>query len=364
MWNDFIDNIPRGGGKTTDVGSSSTSASNDGENSQLQGRLLLCLVALLYGTLNVSLRLIYQLPDPPSVAVLSATRGWLATGCFVPLLAFDQKKKEKETTEDNNQTASVGTRSSFWMAGLELAIWNFLAQGLLNIGLLSTGSARASFLTQTSVVMTPLISFVSGQVVPWTVWVGCTIALGGLTLLSGGGGSDVAATAAGSSMLSFSQGDWWVLGGALSWSFYLFRLSKISSKFQEIPLQATKTLLLAVLYSIWVVGSPGGISSIIGASWTTNIVAWLTLLYSALGPGTIADVVQQQGQKYVSASEANVLLSMEPVFAAICAWLLLGEISTTKELIGGGFILIAALVATTSPSSSSSSPNTESESKS
>ena len=80
--------------------------------------------------------------------------------------------------------------------------------------------------------------------------------------------------------------------------------------------------------------------------WVTHILAWIALLYSALGPGTMADVLQQVGQKDVSAAEANVILSMEPVFSAICAYLLLGEITTTQESIGGSLIVLAALVTT------------------
>ena len=78
-----------------------------------------------------------------------------------------------------------------------------------------------------------------------------------------------------------------------------------------------------------------------------NPMIWLLLFYSAIGPGTIADVVQQQGQtKVASASESNIILSLEPVCTAICAYLLLGETTTLVETIGGGLILAAALIAT------------------
>jgi hypothetical protein len=124
-----------------------------------------------------------------------------------------------------------------------LAVWNFGAQGLL-----STGIARASFLTQTSVVLTPSSLF-AGQQDKIIVWFGCAVALGGLTLLSGGGGGIGSGISGGLSLaLSLSMGD---IGGALCWSFYLFRLSAIGNRFDEINLQACKTTILAVLYSAW-----------------------------------------------------------------------------------------------------------------
>uniref|UniRef100_A0A6U3BKJ9 EamA domain-containing protein n=1 Tax=Entomoneis paludosa TaxID=265537 RepID=A0A6U3BKJ9_9STRA len=213
------------------------------------------------------------------------------------------------------------------------------------MGLLCTGSARASFLTQTSVVLTPLLSVatIGPQSVASAVWWGCGIALGGLTLLSG-----VTTTAGDGGVLSmaFSQGDLLVLGGALSWSGYLFRLSQIAGQhsYSEINLQAIKTGFLALFYSAWLLMeiTTTGVSW----AWAGNLAAWGALLFSALGPGTLADVLQQQGQKHVTAAEANVLLSMEPVFAAVFAFVLLGEVTTWTETLGGGLILLAALVAT------------------
>lgn len=131
---------------------------------------------------------------------------------------------------------------------------------------------------------------------------------------------------------------------------YLFRLSRIGQKFDEVNLQFAKTALLAILYTIWMVFelvlSPSLLPVSSPFAWLLSGSALTVLMYSALGPGTIADVSQQQGQKYVSASEANVILSMEPVFAALTAWLVLGEVTTVQELIGGGIILLAALIAT------------------
>jgi len=300
--------------------------------------MLLLLVALLYGTLNVSLRLVYNMPNPPSASVLSASRGWMAALCFLPPLLF---------SSNTSQYSKVNTSSrSLFTAGFELAFWNFGSQAFLNLGLLTISSARASFLTQTSVVLTPLISVLSGQPVPLSVWGACLLALCGLGILSGSGGS------AAGGLLTFSGGDWLVLAGSLCWSFYLFRMSKLAIKFigREFSLQAAKTGIMAVFYSIWLglsmgvaSASGGGIASIVGG-WIQSPIAWILLFYSALGPGAIADVAQQQGQKEVSATEANILLSMEPLFTGICAFLLLRETMLLKEVVGGSLILAAALL--------------------
>jgi len=329
----------------------------DDDSITAEGRPLLVLVASLYGSLNVMLRFVYDLPVPPTAAALSATRGWLAFLCFLPPLYLHQRSTKPQTVETT--TDPKEGKGELFRSGLELATWGFLAQGLLNIGLVSTGSARASFLTQTSVLFTPLISTMIGrQSVSKNVWLACVVALVGLVILTMGAG---AATAGASAFaLSLSKGDLFCLGGALSWSMYLFRISSLGSKHPDLLLQGVKTGLMAIMYSIWWMASAamnstslkGGFLSILKLpfasipSWmSSSYIVWIALFFSAIGPGMIADVLQQRGQKDVSPSEANILLSSEPVFATIFAVLLLGEKSSLMEMAGGALILCAAVVA-------------------
>ena len=322
-----------------------------------QGRFLLGLVALLYGTLNVSLRFVYDVPDvPPTAAALSASRGWIALACFLPPLLLNgrDKKGEEEIDMDPDKASSL---SSLFKSGMELAVWNFLAQGLLNVGLLTTGSARASFLTQCSVLFTPIISTLIGkQLVGQKVWFGCFIALVGLMILTVGGGTAVASSSSELFSFSLSSGDLFVLGGALSWSMYLFRVSILGPKHSnnEIQLQGVKTGLVALLYSVWwfvssimnaAEGETIGLFGSLPPWMVSSYVVWVALFFSAIGPGTIADILQQKGQSVVSASEANVILSSEPVFATLFAVFLFGEGTSLFEIVGGGLILCAALIA-------------------
>ena len=326
----------------TDSTATVTSAAT-GSNKN-KGRLLLLFVAFLYGSLNVVFRLVYAMPNPPLASTLSFTRGWLAAASFLPIV-FTNKKESGAAEEESNSAKDNTKVRPIWKAALELAFWNFGAQGLLNVGLLFTDAARASFLTQSSVVITPIISILAGQVVPKIVWAGCLAALAGLVMLSGAGGG----AAAGAS-LAFSTGDLLVMGGALSWSMYLFRISSVGKRYPEIPLQALKTTLLACLYGVWFVTSAAKLlmeGSPITTLWFgwKNLAAWGMLIYSAVGPGAIADVLQQVGQKEVDASEANVILSSEPIFTAICARLILGEVTSQTENIGGSLIILGALLA-------------------
>lgn len=171
-------------------------------------------------------------------------------------------------------------------------------KGLINAGLLSSPAARASFLTQTSVVMTPLISRLAGERIKNTVWGGCVLALGGLFLISTASvdGADVANVVDDASMsISFSNGDIMILLGALSWSTYIVRTSKIANAYPELSFQSTKNGLLALMYGTWfasdaisALASAG--TTVFSAGWTEALkplwsgwncgVVWLLLIYS------------------------------------------------------------------------------------
>lgn len=65
----------------------------------------------------------------------------------------------------------------------------------------------------------------------------------------------------------------------------------------------------------------------------------------AIGPGTVADLLQQKGQQQTTASESNIILCLESAFAALCAFLFLGEVSSLQEIFGGSLIVLAAILA-------------------
>lgn len=332
-----------------------------------KGRILLTVVAYMYGTLKVTLRQLYALPEPPSASAVSFIRGWLTVAAFYIIQLLRNRNKELnqhfiptslqnkvesivEKAQNRTNTSKAETLPHFWISVTELSIWNFASTSLANIGLLSTESARASFLIQTSVLFTPLISVITGQMVSKMMWLGCGIVLSGLLLLSASNASSSTAP-----MVFIQSGDMFLLGGAFCWSMYLFRMSKIGKmKSKGSMLLTWKTIFVALLYSCWL------FSSVVArryevSTWREALYAlwagyrdwkaWALLALSAIFPGAIADLLQQQGQKEVSATEANVLLSSEPIFTAMLSYLILGESTTIRENVGGALIVLGAIVA-------------------
>ena len=118
--------------------------------------------------------------------------------------------------------------------------------------------------------------------------------------------------------------------------------------------------MLAVMYGGWFITTAMSALSNAGTSffqagwiealtplWSgwNSVIVWVLLIYSAVGPGVVADVLQQKGQQETSASESNIILTTESVFAAVCAFVLLGEVSSMQEIFGGMLIVVAAILA-------------------
>jgi drug/metabolite transporter (DMT)-like permease len=123
----------------------------------------------------------------------------------------------------------------------ELALWNFGAQALGNVGLLYIPSVRAAFFTQLSVVITPGYAALSGHKIHFNVGVACGIALMGLILLCKNQSSSSSITTNNkndnnnTSSAGGDGGDGFTLGfgemltlcRARSWLTYIYRLSAV-----------------------------------------------------------------------------------------------------------------------------------------
>ena len=333
-----------------------------------KGRFFLLLVAFLYGSLSVSLRAVYARPGPPVPSILSATRGWMSVICLWPIAVMSSSSSSSRLLSSTGATGNYSNASFYWFA-FELAVFNFGTQGLLNIGLVTTASARSAFFSQLSVVITPILTFCIGALrgqpvlVKRKVWMSCFVALFGLCILSsdGSGNSDISSdngntsdTASSNVLHLLSFGDWCCLGSAFCWSYYIYRLSDWGGRYDETQTMLVKNVLMAILYTLWAVTSyfyttecssdnSGGDAFCLWEGWRDPI-SITVLFYTAASSGALCDVLQQTAQSSVPAAESNVLLSLEPVFAALLAMVLLAEIPSAHEWIGGACIVGASVL--------------------
>jgi drug/metabolite transporter (DMT)-like permease len=76
---------------------------------------------------------------------------------------------------------------------------------------------------------------------------------------------------------------------------------------------------------------------------------WLSILYMAVFAGAFAMIGQTWAQAHLPPTRAAIIMSMEPVFAAVFAVLLGGESATIRMAVGGLLVLAAMLMAELGP---------------
>ena len=199
-------------------------------------------------------------------------------------------------------------------------------------GLQRTTASRSGFLTGTLVVLVPLIElavFRKRPALPATA--GVVLAFVGITVLSAPWSNASHAAWAGDAL---------TLGCALVFAAHVVALGRVAPKHpvsSMLLLQLATTGVLAALAGPMVEAQP--------FSGTPRL--WLAVLYLALFPTLLAFGVQTWAQRILPPVRVALLLSLEPVFAAIWAALFIGERLTVSELTGGAIIVLGVVVGET-----------------
>ncbi|QQE77639.1 DMT family transporter [Alicyclobacillus sp. SO9] len=224
-------------------------------------------------------------------------------------------------------------RKSTWFVGAALGLSLFLAYGLQTLGLSTTGAAVSGFLTGLNVVLVPILSIPFLRHLPsLRIWIGVALAVIGLALLSG------------YDLLLVKPGDIYVLMCALFLALQILLVEKWGN--------LSDSLALAVV-ELGVVAAGSLFSSIVSSHsselfqwspWFRPSVLWPIMINAVFGT-SLAYWAQNVFQKYTGSAQIALIFSMEPVFAAIVAWLFLDEQLSVLGWIGGACIFLSMLIA-------------------
>ncbi|HET9754749.1 MAG TPA: DMT family transporter [Myxococcales bacterium] len=196
-------------------------------------------------------------------------------------------------------------------------------------GLLRTTASRSGFLTGTLVVLTPLIEFAIFRRRPSApALLGVMLAFAGMTALSAPWSDASQATA---------LGDGLTLACALVFAGQIVALGRIAPRHPVLP------LLLVQL------ATTGAIAAIAGPLVERQHFSgaprlWLALVYLSLFATLLAFGIQTWAQKILAPVRVALISSLEPVFAALWAALLIGERLSGRELLGGALIIVGVVV--------------------
>ena len=265
-----------------------------------RGGALLVLASLLWGSTFVVLKHSLVL-IPPGELLFS--RFGLATVAVLPFFRRDQK---------------------LWRAGGELGLLLGVGYATQTIGLQYTTVSRSAFLTALFVVFVPVVGAVAGRRSRPIVWTAAAVAMLGVAFLSGDGAP-------------FNRGDAWTLCCAIVWAVYILRLEHYAARLPSLPLTAVQLGVMAIGSGVWAACEPH-------LPHTAGPFPWVAILYLGLIATALTTLLQTIGQKSVSAAQAAVLYTVEPVWASVFAFLLLREQPGPRGWAGMLLILAAALL--------------------
>jgi drug/metabolite transporter (DMT)-like permease len=208
-----------------------------------------------------------------------------------------------------------------WLAGLGLGALYGLAQTLQTVGLAHTDASVSGFITGTYVVLTPLLSaLLLRERIPRSTWYAVLLATLGLAVLSLQG-------------VSIGIGEALTLACAVVYALHIIGLGRLSTPSHATGMAAVQMLVIAVLCVV--VAVPDGIT------WPRGAGQWASVVYMAVAAGALALWAQTWAQAHMNATRAAIVMTLEPVFAALFAVLFGGEPLTLRMLLGGLLVLAA-----------------------
>jgi drug/metabolite transporter (DMT)-like permease len=209
--------------------------------------------------------------------------------------------------------------------GLVLGGLLFAGFALQTVGLETTTASKSAFITGMMVVFTPLWQVAIERRWPKLgTWIGVALVSVGLYLLTSPAGS------------GFGFGDLLTLGCAVLFGLYFVVLDVVSKRTDVRHLTMAQFVVSAA-------GSAVAALTLEDAFVHVSQVMVFEILYLAVFATVLALSLQTTYQRFTTPARSVVIFSLEPVIAAVLAYLLIGERIGAMGILGGGLILAGLL---------------------
>ncbi|WP_193197377.1 DMT family transporter [Nostoc sp. MG11] len=267
----------------------------------IQGIIAIALVSLIWAT---TFPLTKDAVTSFSPAVLTASRFTIAAAIFTPYLR-----------SLNAQILRDGT-----VLGLLL----FACFAFQAIGLETANANRGGFIFSLNVIIVPLLAALFGQPLLLKTVLAAIVSLIGIGIMCWENGS-------------LGIGDLLLFGETFIYGVYMLVLQGTAQRHSTLSLTAIQLWIVAVLSAVW--AAPEMVGQFEALSNNYGIILYLSLVGTA---GTIW--LETIGQQWISASEAALLCTLDPVLTSVFSFWLLGEKFGVRGLIGTVLVLTALIL--------------------
>lgn len=212
-----------------------------------------------------------------------------------------------------------------WKTGFICGLALFAGQSLQQIGLVYTDAGKAGFITAMYIVLVPIIGLFLGGRLLMNDFIGVTLAVVGLYLLSCTGASGI------------NIGDICLMGCALGFAVQITLVDRFAKDIDGFRLNCVQAITVTVLSIPFMLATEKVVAQDV-------LSCWLPLCYAGVMSMGVAYSLQIIGQKHLPPTEASLIMSLESVIAALCGWAFLKERMTILELTGCALVFIAVIL--------------------
>ena len=190
----------------------------------------------------------------------------------------------------------------------------------------ATTPSKSAFITSISIIMVPIMLVITGiQKVSFRIWTAILLATIGLYLLLDPTGTGI------------SLGDIFTFGCATSFAIHIILQDRYAKK----GIHVTRFFLIQVVTVTTLSFICSFFFDTQSPSWSPELIN--ALLMTGIIATTIAILIMVWAQQILSPSQTALIFSLEPVFAAVFSWILIGELLGFSGWVGG-FLVVSAVV--------------------
>jgi drug/metabolite transporter (DMT)-like permease len=219
-------------------------------------------------------------------------------------------------------------------AGTQIGFFLFGGFAFQTAGLKYTTASKSAFVTGSCVILVPILLGIFGRRrITVGIWAGASAAFAGLYLLTVPSGG----------LTILNRGDLLTFACALMFAVHFIVLGRYAGRFPVGALSFLQVVTAAFLAIIFV-----PVAAALGwesprLAFTGNFV--FAVLTTAIGATVICFWLQTWAQQYASPSHAAILISFEPIFAALASWFVAHEHFTPRMFAGAALIFTGILLA-------------------
>ena len=277
-------------------------------NKQVRADLLLMMITVFWGASYILTKLALEVLQPFN---LTAVR-------FIIAFAVSGAVFYKRIIKADKATIKYSLVLAVILLGVFIS---------MTFGLKYTTASNSGFLVSLSVVFIPILSSIFlKQKIEKRVLIGVCIAPIGIALLTL------------NSQLSVNSGDILCIICAVLFAVHVVATGVFTQRVDSVALGVIQLGFVGLL-------------SLLVSMFTETVmlpntaVSWASILSLSILCTAVGYIVQTTAQQYTSATHTGLILSLEPVFSAIFAYSVLGEMLSARGYVGAAVLLFSVLIA-------------------